>query len=276
MLKISSDLDIVQDTINSCNTVYASVNSDLSVNNLMKSAFTVIDGEFTLEMTHKSVEEPERFGHMYEWNRIGDPNYKLWKQQLRGLGKSRTITFNFVASKFSVPVTPKLKEVGVQQNHVFVWKAMVFEYGLPVKISPKLAKALVFEAKDNGSNISHHSNVKRWLRGDIIYFKGTIAISHAGNSEMAGSFTEEYVEWMNSGIPQQKVQEVLGKSTQEVIKTTLLSKIKSLTLGKKKDKNIAIKPVGLDPSFKRTLEKAINTNYIRAAATRRVESIDAE
>lgn len=272
MITISTDLDLVENVLNDINTIVVTVNTDVNVNNFMQAAYSIISGEFSKYMTEKSLGRPKQFSHMYEWNLIGDPHAQLWKTQLNGSGKSRTTSFVFLASKTSVPVTPKLRSVGVQQNHLFVWKAMVFEYGLPVQISPKLAKVLVFEAKS--SNGSSNNIISGWTRGGIIYFKGSIAIERAGNEEIMGSFTEQYMQWMGSDIPTAQVNKVLSKTTVETISNSLFSRMKDLVHGKRRNKTILIKPLGLDASFGSTLQNSLDRNYSLAAATRRIEQND--
>jgi hypothetical protein len=273
MLTIPTDLDIVETVFNDIDTIIYTMNTDVNANNFMKAAYNIVSGEFSKYMTEKSLSEPKKFAHMYEWNLIGDPHSQLWKTQLNGSGKSRTTSFVFLASKTAVPVAAKLRSVGVQQNHIFVWKAMVFEYGLPVQISPKLAKVLVFEAKDTNGGASTNT-ISSWTRGGIVFFDGSISIQRAGNEEIMGSFTEKYIEWMGSSLPIEKINSLLGPSTVQTISNSLFGRIKSLAQTKRKNKTISIKPIGLDSSFAGTLQTALNRNYSVAAATRRVEQND--
>lgn len=273
MITISTDLDIVESVLNDVNTITHTVNTDVNINTFVRAAYDVVSGEFSKYMTEKAVSQPQRFAHMYEWNLIGDPHAQLWKTQLNGAGKSRTTSFIFLASKTAVPVAPKLRAVGVQMNHIFVWKAMVFEYGLPVQISPVLAKALVFEAKAvRNGGISN--TIATWTKGGIVYYKGTIGIGHAGNEEIMGSFTEQYREWMGSNIPAQKINEILGPPTTKTISNSFRARVKNLVQGRRKNKTFSIKPIGLSPGFEATLQTALNRNYAVAAATRRVEQND--
>src|SRR6185437_13951164 len=104
--------------------------SDRHVSTLIKVAHDLTASEFILHMS-KAALSTRTFNHMYEWNRAGDPNAKLWRHVLKGNGAKRQAFFEFKASKSIVPVDPQLARVGVKKIHVFVWKSMVLETGLP-------------------------------------------------------------------------------------------------------------------------------------------------
>jgi hypothetical protein len=266
MFSIKADLGKMSEVGSMINTVEATLKSDRHVSTLIKAAHDLTAGEFILHMSRVSV-TTKSFNHMYEWNRVGDPNEKLWRHVLKGNGSSRTAFFEFKASRRIVPVDPQLQKVGVKKIHVFVWKAMVLETGMPVRISPKLAKYLVFLDKRGGQGVT---SGKGYKTGGIIYFKGTISIAHAGNSTIQGSFTREWTDWWNSGTPERIIKDNLTKPALDAIKKTVSEKIGTFARLKEKNKSFTIKPIAVDPNLQRKLEESLTKNYIAAAAQRKM------
>lgn len=253
---------------NAIDAVSITLASNSNVNDLIKAANTIVTGEFILHMSREAVSKPLKFGHMYEWNEIGDPGSRLWTHQLRGRGAIRQLSFNFKASKKSVPVTPALKAVGVEQRHIFVWKSMIMELGNPVRISPKIAQALVFEEKD----VKHGATTtgSGFARNGIVVHKGTINIAKAGPEQAWGSFTQEFNMWFRSGVPEQYIRQNISTVVKKTIKSAFDQKIRGIKLGKTKPKTFTLEPVGVDRSFVTTLSNSLRASYIAGAATRRI------
>lgn len=103
--------------------------------------------------------QPQRFHHVYEWgdeygdySTVGLPQARLWKIEVTGKGKSRSLAYKLLPSVRPVPIEPELLEPGktgksVREGvHIFTWKAVVMEYGQTVHIAPKLrqVKAMAF------------------------------------------------------------------------------------------------------------------------------------
>jgi len=265
MFNIKTDLGKISELGTAINTLEATLKSSRHISTLIKAAHEITAGEFVLHMTSAAV-STRQFNHMYEWNRVGDPSAKLWSHVLKGNGANRTAYFEFRASKKTVPVNPKLAAVGVKKIHVFVWKSMVLELGLPVSISPKLAKYLVFLDKENGQGTIRG---KGFRKGGVVYFKGTIAIASAGNKQIQGSFTKEWTDWWNSGQPNQIIEQKLTAPAIEGIKKTLAEKVGTFANLKEKNKSFSIKPLTIDPNFQKKMEETLTKNYIGAAAQRR-------
>lgn len=272
LFNIGMDADKIGKVGNVIDSVSFTIKSAGHINDLIKNANTVITGEFILHMSRESASNPLKFGHMYEWNGIGDPQSRLWKHRLRGSGASRQLSFEFKASKKTVPVSPVLREVGVQQNHVFTWKSMVMELGMPVRISPVIARALVFEAKEvkrgAASTGTGHTDGMR------VYYKGTISMSKAGPEQAWGSFTSEFNEWFSSGMPEKIMASNTSMRIGKTIRSSVIQKIRGIASVKKKPKTFTFQPVGIDKSFVETLGKSLKANYIASAATRRVLTQD--
>lgn len=247
--------------------VCATIKTDAHVNDLVKSANTIITAEFVNHMSRESLSHPLKFGHMYDWGQIGNPGQRLWRHVLRGRGATRQISFDFKASTKMVPVDPELAAVGVKRNHRFTWKAPVIELGKPVSISPKLAKMLVFVAKDvkRGAESSGHG----FQADGRVYFNGTINIAKAGPAEAWGSFTNEFNTWFRSGIPDQLIKTHLEPRVAKTIRNAVVNKLRAISGLKTKPKTIKLEPVGIDKAFAATLAQSLHTNYVAAAATRR-------
>lgn len=267
MIRIDFDADKIVDTLSTIKSYEYAVKTSAHINEVVKCANILITSEFVKHMTAAAVAEPKKFQHMYEWNSVGDPNQRLWKHVLRGAGGTRQLTFDFKASKTIVPVAPALAEVGVKRIHTFVWKAAVMELGLPVRISPKLAKMLVFEAKDvkNGAT----SSGSGFERGNLVYYDGTISIPHQGSSQMWHSFTTEFMTWMNSERPREILASMLTPKFLETTKKTLRDRFRAISI-RNRNKTFTLKPVGIDQAFVAKINNSLRVNYIAMAANRRV------
>lgn len=267
MFNIGMDADKFGKVGNVIDAVSVTINSDVHVNDLVKASNTLITGEFVLHMSSAAVSEPLKFGHMYDWGMVGNPQGRLWKHILRGRGRTRQLSFDFKASTKAVPVAPRLSAIGVKNNHIFTWKAPVMELGLPVRISPVLAQALVFEAKEVKRGAS--STGTSYASDGIVFHKGTIAISKAGPAEAWGAFTNEFNSWFRSGMPEQIIKTQLAPIIDQTIRTAVAGKLKSIGGLKTKPKTFTLEPVGVDKSFAATLANSLRANYIAGAALRR-------
>lgn len=267
MINIRAELDKFREVGVAVATIETTLKSDRHVSSLIKAAHEVAAGEFVSHMSTAAFTEAGKYDHMYEWNQVGDPNGKLWRHVLKGNGANRAAYFEFKASKKTVPVDPKLQSVGVKKIHVFVWKAMVLENGLPVKISPKLAKYLVFVSKKKtrsaiSRGVGYQSN-------GIIYYKGTIAIARAGNKRINGSFSNEWTQWWNSGSPKSAIKNTLTKPALEAMKKTFAEKVSSFANLRQKDKTFTITALTPDRLMEEKFQETLKKNYIAAAASRR-------
>ena len=267
MFNIKSELDKFREVGVAVHTIEATLKSDRHVSSLIKAAHEVTAGEFVAHMSSESMNNPENLSHMYEWGQVGDPNGKLWRHILKGNGANRSAFFEFKASKKIVPVDPRLQRVGVKKIHVFVWKSMVLENGLPVSISPKLAKYLVFISKDATSRAS--SSGKGFVKNGIVYHKGTISIAKAGNQRINGSFTREWTQWWRSGQPEIAIRQTLTKPAIDAIKKTFAEKVRSFANLKDKEKSFKITAIVPDRLMEQKFQETLQKNYIAAAAARR-------
>jgi hypothetical protein len=146
---------------------------------------------------------PDTLHHVYEWpsryqgkETIGNPVARLWSQQLKGNGASKTASFRFKASIRPSPVNPILTTPGKNGKsvktgvHVFVWKAPVMEAGTEITVTAKLAKYLAFVADKEGQSGGSTSRVNN---SEIAFAKSTTFT--AGGGKTTGAFTGQWVGW---------------------------------------------------------------------------------
>lgn len=246
----------IGEAMNIVGSVEFALKTNAHINDLITATHRVLASSFVMHMSQVAFNSPEEFKHMYEWGRVGDPNARLWNHLLRGAGAARIATFDFKASKKTVPLTPEKQAVGVKNNHIFVWKAPILELGLPVRISPKIATTLVMDYP------------KR--TGQLVYTKRTIYIPRQGAEQVWGSFTNEFMRWFAGGTPQQIIKSVIEPKVQSSVKRATELGIRRIQ-GKTKEKALKITPVGIDKNFVTTMNNAAKVNYIDAARNRIVD-----
>jgi hypothetical protein len=261
------EVDKITDLIAAINSVAVVVDKGENISSALKACFRVSSSDFVLHMTEATISNPRRLSHMYEWNRAGDPNARLWKQNLRGGGKNRRIDFEFKASRKIVPVPDELKAVGVEQRHVFYWKAPIMEYGLPVVISPKVAKVLVY-LKSAVKNPSTGAFVG-WNSGGVVYRRSPVHIERAGTPEQWGAFTEEYNSWWSSDKPEASMEKSLGRKNNQSVKDIIENKIREIN---RKKSVLSLTPVAYDSKVGAKLQAALDNNYAAASKNRMVEN----
>lgn len=161
------------------------VRTDQHMGPVLKYVHGEMAAAFDDYMTAVATAMPSRFHHVYEWNQIGNPAAKLWKNVLRGTGGNRTATWTWRASKTIVPVTQEAQDVGVKQIHVFVWKAPVMEYATNITIEPKRGTGLAYFT-------GPVSEPGRWK---LRFTKNPIDVQAPGGTEVKGAFTSAFLEW---------------------------------------------------------------------------------
>lgn len=246
----------IGEVMNMINSVEFTLKTNAHINELITASHRILSNKFILHMSQVAFNAPEEFKHMYEWGRVGDPNARLWKHILRGAGATRVATFEFKASKTTVPLTPEKRAVGVQQNHIFVWKAPILELGLPVRISPKIATTLVMDYP------------KR--TGQLVYTKRTIYIPRQGAEQVWGAFTNEFMRWFAGANTREILKSEIEPRVQAGVKQAMKIGISQLK-GKTKQKTLKITPMGIDKNFVNTMNSAMKVNYIEAARNRRID-----
>ena len=104
--------------------------------------------------------KPNHIRHVYEFNKVGRPDGRLYEILVRreGVGdkRTRTIDYRFKASTEYVPklterynLRPALNRAD-RTRHIFRFKAGVMESGMTVKVRPKNAKSVVIPLTKGG------------------------------------------------------------------------------------------------------------------------------
>jgi hypothetical protein len=127
----------------------------------------------------------KRLHHVYEWNKTGNRNYRLFYITDPVVGRAyRARTFinlnvTFRQSKTPVPKTGFPNE----RTHTFKYKAQVMEKGKSIKIAPKNGEFLVFLNPDLKG--------KRGRKGkdDFVFSRG-VTVKHPGGKEAKNGFKE--------------------------------------------------------------------------------------
>lgn len=161
------------------------INTDKHLNSVLDLLFADLNIEFLEYMDTLAAAAPDRFHHVYEWNMVGVPTGRLFRPVMRGRGRNRTVTWDWRASKKTVPVTPEAADAGVKQVHVFVWKAPFMEYNTNgVTIEPKRHAWISAFTRDNDHGFA--------------LIKGPVHVANPGGPEVRGAFTAAFAEWWGS------------------------------------------------------------------------------
>lgn len=102
--------------------------------------FESINKDFGLYMDAQARVKPKALHHVYEWDKAGIPTARLFKlHSIPSNSLSFKVDSEFIMSKSFVPTKRSKK------RYKFANKAAVMESGMPVTISPRSSKRLVFE-----------------------------------------------------------------------------------------------------------------------------------
>lgn len=113
---------------------------------------------------------PKSLHHVYEWGRVGNSNYRLWKITPTYRNGIINLSTEFLQSKSYAPL-----KNGTSRRHKFIFKAKVMESGKPVKIKAKQADALFFIGKTGP-----------------VFIKSPkfVIVKHPGGKKVSGSFSK--------------------------------------------------------------------------------------
>lgn len=184
----------VMDALGALDGFMGEVDTDRHIGAYVEGLHYYLSVMFDNQMDAVARVQPDNFWHVYESNGIGSPGLRLWDHTLSGRGRNRVANVNFKASRVPVPVDEALTRAGdnvktVEEGlHVFVWKAPIVEYRLPVTITPKRGQYLVFAIGE-----------------DIIFSRGPIH-TVPGNT-VGGSFTAMLAKFY-SGDAQSAVKRI--------------------------------------------------------------------
>jgi hypothetical protein len=116
--------------------------SPTSKTQIAKAVFTITSKQFVKDFSKESLMNPKKYFHMYEWNKLGNNNQKLFvvKRDSVNYGNLK-IGFKFKKSRTNVPIPNMPKKSGskrsVTKKSIFANKAEVMESGKPISFTTK-------------------------------------------------------------------------------------------------------------------------------------------
>lgn len=108
---------------------------------------------------------PEMLHHVYEWNRTGSPDARLFdiNYTISNLGLSFRSTFS------------QSKSIQAGSKEPFYDKARIMEQGIPVTIKPKTSKVLAFD-----------------VDGETVFTPNEVSVERPGGAEAQGGFERTF------------------------------------------------------------------------------------
>jgi hypothetical protein len=135
---------------------------------IIQNALNVVGQYFGFYMDNLARRDSASFHHVYENDRVGSKDARLFYYTVLGGSGSGTIQYAF-------------RDATVPENsgHVFRKRAFIMESGTPITIRPKLGKFLVFE-----------------VDGETVFTKKSF-VPNPGGTQVAGSFARAFEDYMN-------------------------------------------------------------------------------
>jgi hypothetical protein len=135
-----------------------------------KTQFLNNIGKSTIETLKQYVDSMARVDqqllhHMYEWNRIGSPDARLF--DVNHIVRANGISF--------IPTFRQSSSIKQGSKVPFYDKATIMENGTAVTIKPKSSQVLAFEAN-----------------GETVFTKKEVKVDNPGGSQVEGSFEKTF------------------------------------------------------------------------------------
>ncbi len=118
---------------------------------MQRSVAFDIKRRFQFKMNSLSTASPKQFWHLYEPNHIGQTGYRLFNLDVKGRQYKSVMAMeiNFMPSKMLTPLDPPDSNgKTTRSRHKFPMKAVVFEFGQDIHITPKNGSYLVFQGRE--------------------------------------------------------------------------------------------------------------------------------
>jgi hypothetical protein len=205
-------------------------NSRKHMDAVTEAAGAMLFDQFITETHAMASANPRAFHHVYEWEHIGDFGFQLFKPTMRGQGGRKSISWEWRASKTTVPTETDIEgnrkfpewfdSSRLNRVHVFVWKAPIMEYGMTVHVRPKLSSVLVFPVSE-GTGLRNRANSV----GGVVFTSDPVTIPNPGGNEVQGSFTKWFVGWFGSRAPQ-VIQNTFERNRNDVFKASFRARMR--------------------------------------------------
>lgn len=145
-VEITTTFVNASETLGTVDGILTAASSKILQDDIARMFYAYMATGFDTYYRGMAFANPQRYGHMYDWDLMGRPSGRLWKHQLKGRAGNREATWAFLPSTKPVPEWtpqntyiesgdfPTLKRNG---QHMFPAKAMVFESGQKTTITPR-------------------------------------------------------------------------------------------------------------------------------------------
>jgi hypothetical protein len=173
------------------------------------AAYDVYNRDFNAYMA--AAGNKPNLKHMFDWGMVGAPSGRLWKVEMRGRGASREVGYVFLPSRKKVPFDPE--NPYLKKRHVFKNKAMVFETGQTVKISPKYAKMLSYVNRHKGAGGTEGGGKDKSFTKNGVTFTTRTSTFEIASGNNAGQFSQEFVTFWAELGPIEKIASRLANET---------------------------------------------------------------
>jgi len=277
MINFSMDKSGVDGLSSLIKELNVEMNTPVHLTSATSAAGAIMFERFVNDTHVMASARPEAFHHVYEWEHIGDFGWQLFKPVLKGTGGARSISWEWKASKTTVPTEtdalgnnkwPAGFDISkLNRVHVFVWKAPIMEYGLEVEVRPKLSPVLVFPNPNRILDLDMNKNAPR----DVVFSPHPYTITNPGGPAR-GEFTKWFIAWF--GTTGQKIlDEVFAHERDNDFKRIFNQRVKGLPKGKSRTKSASFGVDTQAASQGKTIAALIagelERNYIAMAAERK-------
>jgi hypothetical protein len=252
------------------------LNTDRHLNSVTKSAYEILSSTFMQDTAVMANVLPELYHHVYEWEHVGHPGFELFRPVMRGRGANRVISWEWRASKMTVPTdvdalgNPKFPEwfpvEKLNRIHVFVWKAPVMEYGLETTVRPKLSRLLVMPNPERRLVLDRHPKAPR----SVVFSPYAYNIDHSSQPTQ-GAFTKWFTHWMTEGPATRVIETHFEAPRDEIFRKSFSERVKSFIGKTGKSFSITVDPnaASRGKTVARLIAGDLERNYIAMAARRK-------
>ena len=148
-----------------------------------RGAANIVATYFEYYLDTKARSNPEKFHHVYEFDKTGDADRRLFKKNLSSTAEGAIISFSFKPAK-----RPN------REGYLFSNKASIMESGETVIVKPKSSKYLMYRVDETGIFVkTSKPSVIRYPGGQ--YVKG--AFKNEFQNELAVATPDEFLFYLN-------------------------------------------------------------------------------
>lgn len=163
------------------------VNSSRAQSAVKTKVFGQISKDFGSYVDMQARSLTSQLHHVYEWKRVGSPESRLWKLNMKQTGAyDMNINYSFKQSKIPVPSPSGTK------RYVFREKARIMEFRIPVTIKPRrLGGRLAFVNKEGRTVVMPRDR--------------SVFVKNPGGNMVFQGFSRVYERFFNSSMVNQSI-----------------------------------------------------------------------